>query len=428
MMRIVSEQELGLTEFVRAGDMVCWGQASAEPTTLVTALINQRYRIGAFGAFVGMTWSQATDPQFADDIAFMSYCAAGTNRLSAAAGRLDILPCHYSRLPSLLKGRVDVLLLQVATPDADGYCSLSCAAEYLADLIPTCRTIVVEINDQAPRTQDGGLLHVDRIACAVRTSRPLVESRRPAVTAAERALAGRVAALVEDEATLQFGLGAVPEAVLDALRGHRDLGVHSGLVGDGLVNLAECGALTNARKGRDAGVTVTGLLTGGRRLADFAHENRAVALRATSYTHDPAVLESLHRFTAINSAIEVDLTGQINAEVAGGRYVGAVGGAVDFLRGAARAPGGLPIVALPSTVVSRGQLSGRIVAALGGPVSTARADAAVIVTEHGVADLRGLTIGERVRAMIEIADPQFRADLDRAAFGIVGRRFHPASG
>jgi acyl-CoA hydrolase len=202
--------------------------------------------------------------------------------------------------------------------------------------------------------------------------------------------------------------------VLAALQGRRDLGVHSGAVGDGVMALMEAGVVTNAHKGRDPGATIAGVLMGSTRLHRYAHRNPALQMRGTDYTHDPDVLASMPRFVAINSAVEVDLSGQANAEVAAGCYVGAVGGAVDFVRGAQRSRGGVPIIALPATAATAGAHS-RIVATLSGPVSTPRCDAGVFVTEYGIADLRGLPLAARRRRMLDIAHPEHRARLEREA-------------
>jgi acyl-CoA hydrolase len=226
-----------------------------------------------------------------------------------------------------------------------------------------------------------------------------------------------VAGLIEDGATLQFGIGALPESVLGQLAGRRDLGVHSGLLPDGLVDLMEQGVVTGARKSLDRGLAVGGMLLGTRRLLDYAHRNERIALRETEYTHDAGILAATDRLAALNAAVEVDLSGQVNAEVARGRYIGAVGGAGDFLRGAARSRGGLPIVMLPA----RAGTASRIVAELSGPVSTSRSDAGLVVTEHGVADLRGLTLRQRAERMIAIAAPEDRPALDQAAEAALAR-------
>jgi acetyl-CoA hydrolase len=242
----------------------------------------------------------------------------------------------------------------------------------------------------------------------VHSAREPVEMPAGEPTETEGALAAKVAELIPDGATLQIGLGTFPGAVLAALREHNDLGVHSGLIGDGVADLVERGVITNAVKGRDVGVTVTGLLMGTRRLFDWADGNPAVALRSTDYTHAHETLCSLARLAAINTALEVDLAGQVNTETAGGRQLGAIGGILDFLRGASRSSGGLPIVALPAT--SRN--ASRIVPTLSGPATVGRSDVGIVVTEFGAVDLRGMSLPARRAALIEIADPAHRAWLE----------------
>jgi acyl-CoA hydrolase len=419
----VSLSALDFKKIVRRGDTVCWGQAAAEPVSLTRALLADRAKIGGFAAFVGIGWSGSTDPQFCDYVRFVSYCAAGSNRALAGNGQLDILPCHYSALGAILERQVDVLLLQVAPAGSDGRYSLSLASEYLAPLIETTRVVIAEVNDRAPFTYSEPMIDPGLIDVIVRTSRPLLEAKAISPSPVDLAIGRQVAELVEDGAVLQIGLGSIPEAVLQSLFGHRDLGVHSGLICDAIVDLVERGAITNALKILDTGLTVAGLLAGSHRLAAFADRNASVAVRPTTYTHSAQVLERLDRFTAINSAIEVDLTGQVNAEVADQRYVGAVGGAIDFLRGAQRAYRGLPIVALPSTAKGKGGPLSRIVPRLANAVSASRSDAGVIVTEHGVADLRNLSITQRMKHMIKIAALQFRDDLERAAASMPGSTF-----
>lgn len=408
-------QALDFPALIRPGSMVCWGQASAEPLTLTRALLARRAEIGRFDAFIGIGWSETADPVFADHVRFFSYCATGSNRRLAAAGCLNVIPSHYSTLPALLATRVDVLLLQLAPPDADGRYSMAAACEYLRPLVDTARLVIAEVNDQAPATPGPHALTAADLDIIVHSSRPLAAMPSPVPGPAEQAIGEIIAGLVEDGAVLQVGLGSLPESVLQALRGHRHLGIHSGLMTDGMADLIERGVVTNARKPVDTGTSVTGLLAGGKRLIDLAHRNQAFSLRETAYTHDLNVLARLDRFTAINAAVEVDLTGQINAEEVAGRYVGAVGGAPDFLRGAHLAARGRPIIALTATAKGPAGPVSRIVAKLGGPVSTARGDAGIIVTEHGHADLRGLSLPERRARMIAIAAPEFREELERSA-------------
>lgn len=412
-------QSLDLSSIVRPGDTVMWGQSVAEPVPLTQALMAQRHAIGRFKVFFGVTYSDTLKPEHADCVAFSSYCGTGSNRALAKAGKLDILPVHYSQLPELIESgvlKVDVLILQLAPADAAGHYSLSMAHEYLIPALDAARVVIAEVNDQAPWTWGERPVRDADLDYIVRTSRPPLELHQPEPGAIELAVARNVAGLIEDGATLQFGLGALPEAILAALADRRDLGVHSGAIGDQTAELMQAGVITNARKNIDRGTTVAGVMFGSKRIQRFCHRNPAVQFRSTAYTHAAEVLTRIERFVALNLAIEVDLTGQINAEVAGGVYVGAVGGALDFLRGAHRSKGGLPIVALPSTA---GKAS-RIVAKLTGPVSTPRSDAGIIVTEYGVADLRGLPLSERARRMIAIAHPDVREKLEREADKIRG--------
>ena len=415
MGHIVSPAEIELAGLIRPGDGVIWGQAAAEPQTLVEALVAQRAEFSGARPFMGISYSGIVRPEHADHLRLSAYCGAGSNRALAAAGVLDICPFPYSQFAALIReGRIraDVVLIQVSPPNASGEHSLGLAAEYLLPALRSARSVIAEINDQVPWTYGERVLRDDEIALAVQTSRPLACGPRADPGEIGRRIATHAAAYVSDGATLEFGLGALPDAVLGALGDRRDLGVHSGALGDALVDLMRSGAINNARKPIDAARSVGGLLLGSRKLFEFAHQNPALWLRSVEHTHDPRVLAQLPNFVAINSAVEVDLTGQVNAEVANGSYVGAVGGALDFIRAANQSPGGVSLVVLPSSV---GGKHSRIVAKLAGPVATPRGEAGVFVTEHGAADLRGRTLAERARRMIAIAHPAFREALERAA-------------
>ncbi|WP_069262473.1 acetyl-CoA hydrolase/transferase family protein [Paraburkholderia nodosa] len=409
--RIVDAAQLDFAQYVRPGDTLAWGQCGAEPCTLTALLMAQRKAIGGrFRVFVGASWSDTLEPAYADCVDFMAYGASGTNRRLEREGVLDILPCHYSQFRSALTSgpnRIDVLLLQVAPADEAGRYSLSIAHEYLVPLIDSARVVIAEVNAAAPWTYGERMLRGDDFDVLIHTDRTPLEAPAAQAGDIERRIAQHAASLIEDGSTIQFGLGALPEAIVAQLRDRRDLGVHSGTIGDAVVDLIEAGVVTNARKPRDRGVSVAGTMMGTRKVYAHAHRNAQIQFRATAYTHDIDVLGSLDRFVAINSALEVDLTGQVNAEAAGGRYVGAVGGALDFMRGAARSHGGVAIVALAAST----RHGSRIVARLSGPVSTPRSDAAVIVTEHGVADLRGLTLAQRTERMLAIAPPEWREQL-----------------
>jgi len=403
-----------LARYIRPGDLVAWGQGCAEPLTLTEALADQRKQLGGVRCFTGISSPAAVRPEHCDYLSFSSYTAAGANRALAEAGLLDIVPCHYSRLPEILSRsplRVDVLFLALPPAGPDGTFGLGLGADYLAPLVGTARTVIAEVNDQVPDIRGDRRLSRGEIDVLVRTSRPPAEHPAQAAGATGAAIAGHVAGLVPDGATLQVGIGTLPAAVVRHLRGHRDLGVHSGMITDGIAELIEAGVVTGARKSTDRGLVVTGLLLGTKTLIARAAVDKSIRLRDTRYTHDHAVLAAQHALVAVNSAVEVDLTGQANVEVAAGRYVGGIGGAADFLRGATRSEGGLPVLALPSTAGA----ASRIVARLSGPAGLSRADAGLIVTEYGVADLRGLSLARRRERMIAIAHPDHREALESAA-------------
>ncbi|VWB09509.1 acetyl-CoA hydrolase/transferase family protein [Burkholderia lata] len=404
---------IDLAAFIRPGDTVMWGQSHAEPVTLMRALVAQRERLKRIRIFLGIGLSDVLAPEHADAFDFLAYCGSGSNRALARAGVLDILPAHYSQLPELIRDgrlRIDVVMLQVSPPDEQGRYSLGLAREYLVEAVKHARAIVAEVHPDVPWTYGSPTLGAADIDLLVESDASFPEAAATAPGPVELAIGRHVASLVEDGATLQTGIGSIPDAVMAALHDKRDLGVHTGSIGDGIAALCEAGVVTNARKTIDAGITVGGVIIGSERVRRFAHRNPALELRGTEYTHNPYVLRRIDRFVAINSAVEVDLTGQINAEAIGGTYVGAVGGVGDFLRAAQASRGGVPVVALPSTA---GRHS-RIVPRVSGPVTIPRSDACVIVTEYGIADLRGLSLAQRIPRMIAIAHPDHREQLERA--------------
>jgi acetyl-CoA hydrolase len=405
---------LDLARFVRPGDTVVVGQASAEPLTLVEALVAQADRLGAITVFIGADWSETFVPDRAPGFRYVSYGALGTNARLARAGRLDVVPCHYSQLPWLFESgtwRADVVLIGLS-PAADGTMTLGPSHGYALAAARRARTVIAEVNERMPWICGGELPADLRIDAVVRTSRPLPRYPAAKIGEVERKVAANVAALVPDGATLQLGVGTLPDAVLEALAGRRDLGLHSGMLTSAVLPLLESGAVTNARKPIDVGVTVAGLLIGDETLYSYVHRNPRLRLAGPEYTHSAAVLARLPGFLSINSAVEVDLFGRVNAEVAGGHYLGGVGGAMDFIRGAAAAPGGRAIVAAPS--VSRDGKASRIVASCA-TVTTPASEADVVVTEWGVASLRGMDYAERARRMVAIAHPDHREALARVA-------------
>jgi acyl-CoA hydrolase len=411
--RLDSVDELDYRDYLHPGDRLVWGQACGEPHTLVEHLLSGPLPRG-LSAFVGINVANTVRVEHAARVRLTSYIGSGGNSVLHAAGLLDIAPWHYSTLPEFVRAPdtgADVVLVRIPPPDPRGRVSLGTNYDYVADALEHARVVIAEIDERAPYTDGDADLSTADIDVAVPARQPSVElASRPPNTVQQR-IAAHVADLVDDGATLQVGVGSLTDAVLARLTDRRRLGLHSGQIPDGIADLMMRGVLTGERKSLDRGVAVGGMLLGTQRLFDFAHRNPRISLRRAGYTHAHAVLAQQPKLTAINSALEVDLTGQINSEVARGRYVGAVGGAVDFLRGAAASPGGVPIIMLPATA---GPAS-RIVATLSGPVSTPRSDTAVVVTEHGHADLRGLTLSQRADALIAIATPEHRNQLSHAA-------------
>ena len=406
-------EHIDLRRFLRPGDTVLIGQGTAEPRSLVEALIAQRYELAPLRVFVGASFTGLFEPAHADALDFAGFGGVGRTSTLPRAGVMSILPVHIGSLPSLIldgRLRVDAVFAQVSEPNGDGQHSLGLVADYLQAAMARARVTLAEVNSRVPFTFGDTLVPAANLAATVRDDRPLITAERRAALPEDDVIGRLVASIIPDGATLQFGIGGTPDAVLSHLHGRRDLGVHSGLISDALLDLIESGAVTNARKEIDAGTTVTGALFGTDRLYRWADRNPKLAMRSLSYTHSPRVLAALGSLYAINSAVEVDLTGQINGELAAGQYVGTVGGQGAFARAAISSEAGRSIVALPST--ARGGASSRIVRRLtDGVTSTPRADADLIVTEHGIADLRGANLHERAERLIAIADPRHQPEL-----------------
>lgn len=413
----LAANDLDLTRFVHKGDTVFWSQGTAEPLALSTVLVNQRAAIGRIELFIGPSYSNTLQPEHADYFSLRSYCAIGNNQRLAQAGVLDILPCHYSQLPGLIaKGSIkcDVALLHLSAANEAGEFSFGVTNDYLLDAARRARVVIAEINDQLPWTFGAEKLQDLRIDFLVRTSRPAIELPPAEIGDTERSIAAIATSYIGNEAVLETGIGAIPDAILASLTDRRNLGIHSGMIGDSVVGLVEAGAVTNAMKTFDRGISVAGLLFGSSRLYRFADRNPGLRLCPASHTHNGAVLGQIDNFVAINSAIEVDLGGQVNAEVLGENYYGAVGGQGDFVRGANMARGGRSIIALPST--AKKDTVSRVVSLLSaGVVTTPRSDADLVITEWGAAELRGCSLRERARRMIAIAHPAHRERLEKEA-------------
>ena len=377
-----------LTSVICPGDGIVWGQACAEPQTLVEILVSQRAALAGVGCFLGSSYSGIVKPAHADCLRLSSYCGTGANRALAEAGVLEILPLPYSQIGPLIRERrirCDVLFLQVSPANARGEYSMGLAADYLVPALDVCRTLVVEVNARIPWTYTERLLTDEDFDLRIESNRAPAMPRGRPPGELDLAIARNALPFIPHGAVLEFGIGTLPDAVCSLLGRHEGLRVHSGTVGDGVVELAERRVLSRV----DAA-----MLIGSSRLFDFARDNGAVRLHSSEYTHGARVLARQTGFVAINSAVEADFTGQANGELAGASYVGAVGGALDFVRAANQSPGGVSLLLLPAN---------RVVERLSGPVSVPRSEAGVIVTEKGAADLRGCGLRARERRMRAIS-------------------------
>jgi acyl-CoA hydrolase len=400
---------------IRAGDVVICGQATSEPRTLTEALIAQADRLPPFTLLAGALFSDTFGAELPPGIAFVSYGVIGHARRLARAGRLDVIPSSYSAFCADLasgRHRADVVLVQLAEA-GDGRLSAGLSNDYVIDAARRARTVVAEINPEVPWTH--GAEWPDEIAVHLRVgaTRPPLELPSAPLDHVSRRIAAHASTLICDGATMQFGVGRIPEAILSSLRDRKNLGIHSGLINDAVVDLITRGVIDNTAKGIDLGITVTNQLIGTQRLYRFADRNESIVVRPASYTHNQGVLARLSRLIAVNSALQVALDGSVNAESLGGAMLGAIGGQLDFVRGANASPGGRAIIALPATSPDG---SSRIVPRVE-TVTTPRADADVIVTEWGIAELRGCPLRERARKMIAIAAPKHREALSRASDG-----------
>ena len=392
---------------VRDSDVVTWLQGTGEPLGLTQRLVAQRHALPPLELFVGMLSSKTLKPEHADRFRFRGLNGAGTARTLTAANLLDSVPAHVSAVPSLLRSRAirgDVLVLRVRPHTRPGFFTAGVMVDFLPALLQAARCVIAEIDERLPVTSQDALVAAEDIDVLTECDADEVLIADPEPTEIDRRVAAHVAGLIPDGATIQLGVGALPVAVCRALEHHKNLGVHSGVISDIIVDLVEKGVITPARR------MVTGGLFGTRRLMNFADGNDMIEMRSSDYTHNHQVLARLPNLYSVNSGVEVDLTGNVNSEIAAGRYLGAVGGQADFVRGAVASPGGRSIMALPSTTPD-GKHS-RIVASLEGrPVTTTRADIDIVVTEYGIADLRGRSFGERAERLRAIAHPDFRDRL-----------------
>lgn len=404
-------------DVVHSGARVWIQSGCGTPSVLVDALVARAPQVRDVEIIHIMTLGPAayTRPEYAGRFRHHGLFLGANVREAVAAGRADYTPIFLSEIESLLTSRalpLDVALIQVSPPDAFGFVSLGTTVGCTLNAARSAKTVIAEVNTNVPRTHGDTYIHVSHIDAIVESSQPLQELVAEPFSELHRRVARNVATLIPDGATLQTGIGGISEAVLECLGDKRDLGIHTEMCPDGVIDLMESGVINGERKSLHRGKAVVSFVLGSRRLFDFINDNPSFEFRPICYTNDPFVVAQNDRMVAINSALQIDLTGQVCADSLGTRPYSGFGGQIDFIRGAARSRGGLPIIALPSTAL-HGSVS-RIVPVLdpGAGVVTSRADVHYVVTEHGIAYLHGKTLRERAQALIAIADPRFQPELE----------------
>ena len=405
---------------IQSGEHVFIGSGAAEPQRLVEALVKRANTV--FGAEIMhiMTLGIApyTEPKWGENFRHNALFIGPNVRDAIAEGRADYTPVFLSEIPRLFEtGRVpiDVALIQVSPPDRHGYCSYGVSVDIVKPATESASVVIAEVNRRMPRTLGDSFLHVDEIDLLVPVDYPILETSHPEPDEVARNIGRHIANLIEDGSTIQMGIGTIPDSVLYNLRDKKDLGIHTEMFSDGMMHLVELGVITNMRKTLHKGKIVASFCMGSRKLYDFVDNNPLIEFHPNSYTNDPFIIAQNERMVSINSALQIDLTGQVCADSLGTYFYSGIGGQVDFVRGAARSKGGKPIIALPSTA-QEGTIS-RIAPTLnlGAGVVTSRGDVHYVVTEWGVAYLHGRTVQDRALALISIAHPKFRPWLIREA-------------
>jgi 4-hydroxybutyrate CoA-transferase len=393
------------------------GNACAEPQTLIEALIDNREKFEAIEVygFINYWTNQFVQYNMGERFKLKVFMVDRFSVDGVKKGYTEYIPCRYSGIPNLfIKGWIplDVALISITPPNTKGYCSFGVSSDFTKAMAKSAKTVIAEINHKMPWVFGDSLINQNEIDYVIETDRPLPQISREELSELDRRIGRYASQLIEDGATIQLGIGRLSEAVLASLNEKRWLGVHSGLLPDGIVDLVEKGIIDNSRKGLKNGKIVTTTIIGTDKLFKFVNRNRAVESYPSNYTHNQVTLAKLNKLHSINSAIQVDLTGQINAETVDGLQVSGVGGQTDFVCGAALSKGGKSIIVASST--STNAKRSRIVPFLdkGSSVTSLRHDIDYVVTEYGIASLRGKTLNERAKALIQIAHPKFRGWLE----------------
>ena len=400
---------------IKSGQRVVVAHACGEPSIILDALVANapQYENVEIIHMVAMGKAAYCQPQYDKNFHHNAFFLGGSTRAAAAEGRVDFTPVYFSEIPGLLREdlRPNVTLLQCSPPDAHGYVSLGVSVDYTKPAAEASDLVIAQVNQNMPRTLGDSFLHVTQIGCLVEADTPVIELTPPKIGDVERAIGENVASLVRDGDTLQLGIGAIPDAVLLFLKEKNDLGIHTEMFSDGVVELVEAGVITNKAKTLHRGQSVATFLMGTRRLYDYVNNNPAVAMYPVDYVNDPYVIGQNDNLVSINSCVQVDIMGQVVSTSAGLRQISGVGGQVDFVRGANLSKGGRAIMAMPSTT-GKGKIS-KIVPFLdqGSAVTTTRNEVNYVITEYGIAKLKGKSLRQRAEALIRIAHPDFRDEL-----------------
>lgn len=400
---------------IKSGQRVVVAHACGEPSIILDALVANaaQYENVEIIHMVAMGKAAYCQPQYDKNFHHNAFFLGGSTRAAAAEGRVDFTPVYFSEIPSLLREdlRPNVTLLQCSPPDAHGYVSLGVSVDYTKPAAEASDLVIAQVNQNMPRTLGDSFLHVTQIGCLVEADTPVIELAPPKIGDVERAIGENVASLVRDGDTLQLGIGAIPDAVLLFLKEKNDLGIHTEMFSDGVVELVEAGVITNKAKTLHRGQSVATFLMGTRRLYDYVNNNPAVAMYPVDYVNDPYVIGQNDNLVSINSCVQVDIMGQVVSTSAGLRQISGVGGQVDFVRGANLSKGGRAIMAMPSTT-GKGKIS-KIVPFLdqGSAVTTTRNEVNYVITEYGIAKLKGKSLRQRAETLIRIAHPDFRDEL-----------------
>ncbi|KAJ52011.1 4-hydroxybutyrate CoA-transferase [Clostridium tetanomorphum] len=411
--KIVSAEEAA--KKIKSGDRVVLGHAVGEPVAVIDEMIKnkERYSNVEIVHMVAMGKAEYAQSGMEKYFRHNSIFVGSTTREAVSSGRGDFTPCFFYEVPKLFKESlpVDVALIQVTPPDEHGYCSFGVSDDYTKPAAECAKTVIAEVNNQMPRTMGDCFIHISDIDYIVERSHPVIELKPAKIGDVEKAIGENCASLIEDGATLQLGIGAIPDAVLLFLKDKKDLGIHSEMISDGVVELVEAGVITNKAKTLHPGKIVVTFLMGTKKLYDFANNNPMLEMYPVDYVNDPTIIMKNNKMVSINSCVQVDLMGQVASESVGLKQISGVGGQVDFVRGANMCKDGKSIMAMPATA-SKGTVS-KIVPILdeGATVTTSRNDVDYIVTEYGVAHLKGKTLKQRARALINIAHPSFREEL-----------------